>query len=267
MITIDGIQIEPTIFPDKTSQVWHIPTEILEKSSVTIEWRFESEAELIHVAQLNSLLRQSVPHVELYLPYLPYARQDKEISNDATFALRTFAQLINTCRFDKVTTLDAHSALGDEIIGNFYSRSPRGEIRHAIAQVKANMIAYPDAGACTRYATSAYLADFPLIIGNKTRDQATGYITGYEFEGDPKGSDVLIIDDLIDGGKTFTIFAKDLLIAGAKSVNLYATHGIFSKGLEVLFDDGISRIFTQDGEHVQPELFRKQFTNTTQELF
>jgi phosphoribosylpyrophosphate synthetase len=42
--------------------------------------------------------------------------------------------------------------------------------------------------------------------------------------------------------------AKDLLAAGAKSVVLFVTHGIFSKGTRTLFESGISRVFTQDGE-------------------
>jgi ribose-phosphate pyrophosphokinase len=42
-------------------------------------------------------------------------------------------------------------------------------------------------------------------------------------------------------------------------VYLYATHGIFSKGLDVLFDDGIDLIITTnsfyDDENEDPRLF------------
>jgi len=47
---------------------------------------------------------------------------------------------------------------------------------------------------------------------------------------------------------TFKILAKDLLAKGAKEVNLFVTHGIFSRGLKTLKDAGINRIFAQDGE-------------------
>ena len=47
---------------------------------------------------------------------------------------------------------------------------------------------------------------------------------------------------------TFKLLAKDLLAAGAKEVNLFVTHGIFSKGLRTLRNSGINRIFTKDGE-------------------
>jgi ribose-phosphate pyrophosphokinase len=47
---------------------------------------------------------------------------------------------------------------------------------------------------------------------------------------------------------TFKLLAKDLLAAGAKSVVLFVTHGLFSKGLQTLKDSGIQRIYAQDGE-------------------
>ncbi len=58
---------------------------------------------------------------------------------------------------------------------------------------------------------------------------------------------VLICDDLADGGATF-IRIMDMLRPLSKEVTLYVTHGIFSKGLKVLKDSGINRIFTQYGE-------------------
>jgi len=58
----------------------------------------------------------------------------------------------------------------------------------------------------------------------------------------------MIVDDICDGGATFILLAKELYAAGAKEVNLFVTHGIFSKGLIPLYEAGIKRIFTQDGE-------------------
>ena len=48
------------------------------------------------------------------------------------------------------------------------------------------------------------------------------------------GRNCLIVDDICDGGGTFIPLAKKLKNAGAKTVTLYVTHGIFSKGLDPL---------------------------------
>ena len=60
------------------------------------------------------------------------------------------------------------------------------------------------------------------------------------------GRDCLIMDDICDGGGTFVLLAEYLLRHGAASVGLAVTHGIFTKGIDILFDAGISRIYTTD---------------------
>lgn len=51
----------------------------------------------------------------------------------------------------------------------------------------------------------------------------------------------VIVDDLCDGGGTFSGLAEQLVLAGAKVVDLYVTHGVFSKGLPL---PGIRTVFT-----------------------
>ena len=178
------------------------------------------------------------------IPYLPYGRQDKRINNNETFALFTFAKLLNTLKFKKVITLDAHSSVGSTIIDNFENIYPLEEINNAIISSEADTIAYPDKGARERY----NIKDREAIMGDKVRCSSTGYITDYKITGNPSNKDILIIDDLVDGGMTFKLFAKKLYEQNAQSVHLYATHGIFSKGIQTLRDSGIRRIFTKEGE-------------------
>ena len=55
---------------------------------------------------------------------------------------------------------------------------------------------------------------------------------------------MLIVDDLCDAGGTFIGSAQVLRDAGARSVSLYVTHGVFSKGVENLLNNGIDAIYT-----------------------
>jgi ribose-phosphate pyrophosphokinase len=88
----------------------------------------------------------------------------------------------------------------------------------------------------------------------KTRDTKTGALSGFSIA-DPlivKGRNVVIIDDICDGGGTFIGLAQVLLEAGAQSLRLGVTHGLFTKGLAPLHAV-FSQIHTLDTCKVQPE--------------
>src|SRR5687767_14788130 len=117
VITINGTEVTPTRFPDGTSQVWKLNPELLRPgSSVVVAWRFESEAEVMQLAQLATLLRHNGVRKTLDMRYLPYGRQDKSISNDATFALHTFASVLNAMGWAEVTMWDPHSPVARALI-------------------------------------------------------------------------------------------------------------------------------------------------------
>ena len=72
---------------------------------------------------------------------------------------------------------------------------------------------------------------------------------------DLTGKYAVIIDDICDGGGTFIPIAKELKAKGCRKVVLYVTHGAFTKGTQVLFENGIDEIFTtnsfdQTGKYV-----------------
>jgi ribose-phosphate pyrophosphokinase len=247
MLYINGQPLEVTRFPDGTSQVWKLPESVFESKFIIVKWEFAQEGELLHLAQLKDLLDVSAKApVSLVIKYLPYGRQDKNIANDATFALHSFAILLNRLNFFEVVIMDPHSDVALKCIKNAFPMYPVKQVEEVIQVTKTDLLCYPDAGALKKY-TNIY-EDLDYIWGEKDRDQSTGNILSYKLVGDPQGKNVLIVDDLVDGGMTFKLLAKDLLAAGAKEVNLFATHGIFSKGLKTLRDSGIKRIFTQDGE-------------------
>lgn len=261
MLYLNGKPVTPTIFPDKTSQVWKLDLQQVSTKHATIRWDFTHEGEFLQLAQLHMLLRNhGVGKISLELPYLPYGRQDKKVANDATFALRTFAHQLNLMKFSRVEIMDPHSEIGLICIYNSCSTYPFGQLKAALELTSAEIVCYPDKGAREKYGSVYSALPLPFIYGEKVRDQLTGNITSYQVIGECAGKSVLIVDDICDGGMTFKILAKDLLARGARDVNLFVTHGIFSKGLKTLHESGISRVFTKDGEaseHQQHIIYRK----------
>ena len=253
MIYLNGTPLNVTMFPDNTSQVWKLHEQTLKESNYAhVTWEFQHEGEFMHLAQLRSLLRINGIKTDLKLKYLPYGRQDKRIANDATFALWTFATLLNFLGFNEVVCMDPHSLIAADLIMNFKAVYPLDQVMKIAYDLNIDLFAYPDAGAVDKYTggedVQKEIYDYPCIYGEKVRDQATGNITSYKLIGSPADKKVLIVDDICDGGMTFKLLTKDLLAAGATEVHLFVTHGIFSKGLGTLFESGIKRIFTQDGE-------------------
>jgi ribose-phosphate pyrophosphokinase len=248
MITLDGVKVTPTIFPDGTSQVWRIEESAFAAEANLIVWDFESEAELMHLAQLKELLGSYGDRnrdIILHIRYLPYGRQDKYVANDATFALRAFAKQLNCLHFTKIEIFDPHSNVAVEHIRNSKAIQPHKEIFHALDQTNG-IFCFPDKGAAGRY--SGLRAQGGSVVFSKVRDQQTGEILGTSTDDVVSAIPYLIVDDICDGGRTFIEVAKVLYEKGATEVHLYVSHGLFTKGKQVLRDAGIKRIFTKNGE-------------------
>lgn len=221
------------------------------------------------LAQLVEAVRHQtdvlVSHLDL--PWLPWARQDRHMVAGDSFALIVFASHLNTLKFDKVNVLDPHSDAAAAAIENLVAiGQERCLLQSAtlphLFQQNALMLVAPDAGALKKIdavARAAGVEEYAIL--SKKRDVASGKLTGFSLmAGDVRGRDMLIVDDLCDAGGTFIGSAQVLREAGAHSVSLYVTHGIFSKGVEHLFANGIDAIYTTTSfaaptlEHPQLEL-------------
>lgn len=236
-IYLNNNPIPLTTFPDKTSQVWKMDTP---SSPVIVRWEFHHEGELVHLCQLKQLLDSWEVEVTLHIPYLPYGRQDKGVDNEQTFGLHTFSKILNSFNFKKVIILDPHSEEALKLINNSEAEYPRDVLSAVFDISGSDLVCYPDRGALVKY-TKIY--DLPYISAEKDRDPLTGYITFKKVNGDVKGKRVLIVDDICDGGMTFKLLASRLLEKEAKGVCLFVTHGLFSKGLQTLYDSGITQIY------------------------
>lgn len=237
------IKFEITKFPDGTTQTWKLDPEPKQYQEIEIFWMFEHESELITILQLQSLIKSVGAYGDLVVPFLPYGRQDKEISNTSTFARDSFLATVNDLY---VVTFDSHSK-HDKI----RSLSPKNF--HETVIPKDSTIVYPDYGAVYRY---PYLRNKKFHNGeefdnyvffSKIRNQQTGEIEGLGLAGDPvqlEGQDVYIVDDICDYGNTFIKVTEVLKQYKPKSINLVVSHGLFSGGLEMIYNSGIDRIIT-----------------------
>lgn len=205
----------------------------------------------------DALKRMGAILHQLVIPYFPAARQDRVMVPGEPLSVKVYADIVNQLGFQKVIILDAHSDVAPALINNCIPVPNHAFIGEVLQQVDVNSLVAPDGGALKKiYALSAYLGGVNIIECSKSRDVRTGRLTGFRvYADDLEGKDLMIVDDICDGGATFTGLAKALKNKNAGKLYLAVTHGIFSKGLDEL-SKYFEKIFTTNSirETIHPSL-------------
>lgn len=224
------------------------------KGPATIVARLQSPLDVMTLVMLADALRRLDPApVHLFMPYVPYARQDRVCVPGESFSLKAFADLINSLAFESVTVVDPHSDVVGAVLDRVKVISQFDVIHQFdafIAAIHGKPVTFvsPDAGANKKTVELAkYFGHTEFIRADKKRNLATGEILEtIVYADDLTGRTLVVADDICDGGRTFIELTKALKTKGAAKIILYVTHGIFSKGIGALTKGGIDEIYTTD---------------------
>lgn len=226
--------------------------------TIRIVARLQNSEDVITLALIKNALNEAFDNLStetpifLYLLYLPYGRQDRVCDKGESFSLKVFANLINSLKFDRVYLFDPHSnvapALFDKV-SVFTQFDIINRNQEFIKKcLKGGCFIAPDAGANKKTSEVAKFFDrSDFVRADKLRDLTNGNILEtIVYQDNFEGKNVICVDDLIDGGKTFIELAKICKKKNCGEFILYGTHGIFSKGLDILLENGVDQIFTTD---------------------
>ena len=158
--------------------------------------------------------------------------------------------------------LTPHSQINTALINNcvVLDTIERHFIERAYAILKTTvrepvdiLFVSPDVGAYKRVSSYAKMFDEPLTCAVKTRDKK-GNIKLTLTDESVRNKDCIIIDDMLDGGRTFIELAKQLRSKGANIVSLIVTHAYFSQGVDGLLEqlDYIITTNSYPSEQVKP---------------
>lgn len=182
---------------------------------------------------------------ELKLNYVPYGRQDRICNEGESLSISVFANLINSCNFSRVVIADPHSDVTSALIKNVDVKESFEILKHK--DLSSYYIVAPDAGAYKKaHKWAQYKNALGVITANKVRNVQTGKIESVKVDQDVSGLNLFVVDDICEGGRTFTELAPCL--KGANNLELYVTHGIFSKGVKEL-TECYDKIYTTNSYH------------------
>lgn len=204
---------------------------------IWIDARLQNSDDVMGLVMTVDALKRAYPHVKdlgLFMPYVPYARQDRVCNQGESLSIAAFAKIINSLGFSLVNILDPHSPVTTALLDNCHAEDQYSVFHEIYDSFREVYIVAPDAGAtkkCEDFAKRVGAAG--VITCSKTRELSTGKITGLSCEADVTGLRLLVLDDICDGGRTF-IELSQLFGSKPKVLDLAVTHGIFSKGFEVV---------------------------------
>jgi ribose-phosphate pyrophosphokinase len=178
------------------------------------EWLMEQ------LIMVDALKRASAKRITVVVPFYPYARQDKKGRGSEPISARLVADLFKAAGADRIMSVDLHAA---QIQGFF-----DGPVDHLFAmpvllkyfQEKLDAstltIVSPDMGRVRVADMWSDRMGAPLAIIHKRRDpKVANQVSVHEIVGEVKGRTCLLVDDMIDTGRTIAKAAEALKKAGA----------------------------------------------------
>ena len=261
-INEEEIPVARLIFPDGQPHVElsHVPN----GETVYIRVAIRTPNELMDLLLVNNVLVARSNRVSVRITYLMGARMDRPINMFQPNTFKVVCEQLMAARFPSIDVIDVHNVRAlHEYLPHARNILPDFQISTMLRGYKTTdtLLIYPDAGAVTR--ASIIKHGFHTVQCVKTRDPNNGKLSNFAVDKDTawniRGKRCIIIDDICDGGATFIGLSKLLREEhGAKSVDLFVTHGIFSKGFPL---DGIDHVFTTNSYTDEyPELTSEYLT-------
>jgi ribose-phosphate pyrophosphokinase len=216
---------------------------------------------------VDALKRASAKRITVVAPFYPYARQDKKHRGREPISARLIADLFKTAGADRLMAVDLHTA---QIQGFF-----DGPVDHLLAlPVLAEyveqkyggedlVVVSPDTGrvrAAEQWADE--LGGREIAFVHKSRDlDSPNEVVANRVVGDVSGRCCLLIDDMIDTGRSISHAADRLFESGATEVVVVATHGVFSPpATDLLKNSRITEVVVTNTLPIGPE---QQFDKLT----
>jgi len=242
------IQTETKIFPDGESKV--TLGKIPKKSVILVVQSTYPpvDTNLLQALSIISQVRKISSRTFAIIPYMGYARQDKQFLSGEVITMSVVAKMLQSAGAKKVIVVDIHSntALNHfNIPTENVSAVPELANYFKKLNLKNPLVVSPDVGGSSRSKKFASLLKTDFIVLKKHRDRKTGRVNIQTAKVDVQGKDLILVDDIISTGGSIIKAAQFLKKQKCKRVFVACTHGLLVEGAEKkIRKAGVSRIIS-----------------------
>jgi len=242
------VETQTKIFPDGESMITF--GRIPKKSAVIVVQSTYPpvDTNLLQALSIISEARKSSSKVYAVIPYMGYARQDKQFLSGEIITMSIVAKMIKMAGAKKVIFVDIHSKTGlnhFKITKENVSAIP--ELAKYFKKMKLTnpLVVSPDLGGSLRAKKFAGVLNTDFIALKKSRDRNTGKVQIHSSKADVRGRDLIVVDDIISTGGSIVKATQFLKRQKCKRVLVACTHGLFiGDAIRKMKNAGVSQIIS-----------------------
>tara|TARA_Y100000588_G_scaffold384712_1_gene476583 strand:+ start:624 stop:1484 length:861 start_codon:yes stop_codon:yes gene_type:complete len=242
------IKTEKNIFPDGESKITinHIPKKSI---AVIVQSTYPPvDTNLLELLSIVSKVQKFSSKVYAVIPYMGYARQDREFLDGEIITIQVVGKLLKATGVKKILTVDIHSklALKQLKISSENVSAMEGLVKHfQKIRLKNPLVVSPDLGGQERAKEFANLLKTDFIALKKHRDRKTGKVKILSNKVDVKDRDLILVDDMISTGGSIIRATQFLKKQKCKRVFVACTHALLvNDATKNIKNAGVSQIIS-----------------------
>jgi len=224
------IETQTKIFPDGESKITF--GRLPKKSAIIVVQSTYPpvDTNLFQALSIISEARKSSSKIYAIIPYMGYARQDKQFLSGEVITMSVVAKMIQIAGATKIIFVDIHSKTA---LNHFKIRTENVSAIPELAKyfkkikLKNPLVVSPDTGGSLRAKKFAGLLNTDFIALKKSRNRKTGKVQIQSSKVDVNGRDLIVIDDIISTGGSVVKATQFLKRQKCKRVFVACTHGLF----------------------------------------
>ena len=223
------IKTEKKIFPDGESK---ITINQIPKKSITIVVQSTYppvDSNLLELLSIVSKVQKFSSKVYAVIPYMGYARQDREFLGGEVVTVGVVGRLLKAAGVKKVITVDIHSKLALKELKISSENVSAMEVLVKYFKkfkMKDPLVVSPDMGGEERAKKFARLLKTDFITLKKHRDRKTGNVSILSGKVDVKNRDLILVDDMISTGGSISKATQFLKKQKCRRVFVACTHAL-----------------------------------------
>ena len=257
------IKTEKKVFPDGESKI--TINQIPKKSiMVVVQSTYPPvDSNLLELLSIVSKIQKFSSKVYAVIPYMGYARQDREFLGGEIVTIGVVGRLLKSAGVKKVLTVDIHSklALKELKISSENISAMNVLVKHfEKLKMKDPLVVSPDMGGQERAEKFANLLKTDFIALKKHRDRKTGKVNILSDKVDVKNRDLILVDDMISTGGSIVKATQFLKKQKCKRVFVACTHALLvNDAAKKIKKAGVSQIVSTNtipGESAKVDVSR-----------